>query len=115
MPLENNNHIKILMLVASLPPLPAGGAEIQALKLGQALSKKGVGVSFITPGKSGIKGKTLINDMPVYRLHSWLNFLFELFSGVKKRKQKITTRIEYDDKNELTSQINRNVSWPTVL
>ncbi|HEX4849883.1 MAG TPA: glycosyltransferase family 4 protein, partial [Puia sp.] len=103
------------MLVASLPPMPAGGAEIQALKLAETLTKKGVKVSFITPGNSKNKGLGILGKMPVYRLHSWLNGIFESLSAAKKNKQSPNTRIEYDDKKEITNQITRKAGWPTVI
>jgi len=112
---ENTDHIRIMMLVASLPPSPVGGAEIQALRLGRALGKKKVSVSFIAPGNAHAHGKTMIDNMPVYRLHSWLNRLFVSASALKKRKQKIITQIEYDDSKELTDQIIRKAGWATVI
>lgn len=106
-----------MMLVPSLPPLPVGGAEMQALRLGEALTQKGISVSFITPGKNrlakGTKGD--IGGMPVYRMHSWPNALFGWLSGLKKKRQKPVTRIEYDDSKEITGKISGKVGWPTII
>ena len=44
------------MLLPSLPPMAAGGAEMQALRLGKKLMEKGVAIQFVTPGKGKIKG-----------------------------------------------------------
>jgi glycosyltransferase involved in cell wall biosynthesis len=103
------------MLVASLPPVPAGGAEMQALKLAGTLSQKGITVGFIMPGKPDVTGMIRIAGMPVYRLHSWANAFFGRLSSYKKRKQPSAVRIEYDDAKEPTSQMIRKVGWPTVV
>lgn len=104
------------MIAASLPPLPAGGAETQALRLGEALTADGVVIRFITPGKGDIGGETTINGMPVYRLNSLANRLFGRLSGWKKKKTAIAaTRIEYDDTTETTNRINSRVGWPTII
>jgi len=105
-----------MMLAASLPPLPAGGAETQALRLGEALTADGIIIRFITPGKGSISGETTIRGMPVYRLNSFANRLFNRVSGWKKEKTAISaTRIEYDDATETTNRINSRVGWPTII
>jgi glycosyltransferase involved in cell wall biosynthesis len=115
------------MLAASLPPLPAGGAEMQALLLGEALGRKDLSVCFITPGKgnAGAGAGTVagtgtgtvpgIKGMPVFRLNSWINRLFGWLSGIKKKQRQSPTRIEYDDRTETTRQIGTRVGWPTVV
>ena len=104
-----------MMLVASLPPVAAGGAEMQALKLAETLSQKGITIHFIMPGKPGVRGMIQMAGMPVYRLHSWMNALFARLSSYKKNKQPSITRIEYDDAKEPTNQMTRKVGWPTVI
>lgn len=104
------------MIAASLPPLPAGGAETQALRLGEALTAKGVIVRFITPGKGTASGEATINGMTVYRLNSLANRLFGRLSGWKKKQGPApVTRIEYDDTTETTNRISSRVGWPTVI
>ena len=104
-----------MMLVPSLPPLPVGGSEMQALKLGKALSEQGVIVRFIMPGKNDIKGEDQIFGMAVYRLNSWLNRIFGWISLQSKKKKVKNTRIEYNDKNEVTDQMTSRAGWPTVI
>jgi glycosyltransferase involved in cell wall biosynthesis len=107
-----------MMIVASLPPLPAGGAEWQALRLGEALVEKGIDVTYLTPGKGPVKGQTAIRGMPVYRLTSVLSRLFDVLSAKKTeqvKKSASPTRIEYDDRQEVTTEITRKVGWPTVV
>jgi glycosyltransferase involved in cell wall biosynthesis len=113
---EPKDRISVIMIAASLPPLPAGGAEMQALRLGEALGRKGVTVRFITPGKGSLKGKDDIGGMTVFRLNSWMNRLFGRLSTLKKRKDQPTpTRIEYDDSTGTTRQISSRVGWPTII
>ena len=104
------------MIAASLPPLPAGGAEMQALRLGKALTRKDVAVSYITPGRAGAEGKGELDGMPVFRLNSIFNRLFAgLSSFRKKQRPALPTRIEYDDATEQTRQIASRVGWPTII
>src|ERR1700722_15615722 len=113
--------MQTIMIVASFPPLPAGGAEWQALRLGEQLSSKGVTVTFLTPGKGAVKGKTSMHGMTVYRFTSWLSKAFNGLSSISKtmrnRKTLIPsrTRIEYDDRHETTNEITRKAGWPTVI
>jgi glycosyltransferase involved in cell wall biosynthesis len=112
---ENKGEIKVLMLVPSLPPMPAGGAEMQALKLGEVLTQMGIKVSFITPGNSKCKGNGIVNNLPVYRMHSIMNGIFEKLAAFRKKNKQSVPQIEYDDNKEITNQITRKVSWPTVM
>jgi glycosyltransferase involved in cell wall biosynthesis len=112
---ENKNNLKIAMLAASLPPMPAGGAEIQALQLAKELSNRGHSVFFVTPGADGAKGKTSLDGIVIYRLHSILNKIFMWLSNLKKRKQKQATQIEYEDGKEITNTIINKVGWPTIV
>jgi glycosyltransferase involved in cell wall biosynthesis len=115
MHLKNNQEIRVVMLAASLPPMPAGGAEMQALRLAEELSGKGIKVIFITPGKPGLKGMTRIGEVVIYRLHSWMNGLFTRVAAFRKKKPSENIRVEYDDSKEITTQINKKVGWPTVI
>src|ERR1700761_5901511 len=99
--------MQIIMIAASLPPLPAGGAEWQALRLGEELGKRGVTATFLTPGKGAVKGRTTINGMTAYRLTSPFSRLFERLSARKKAVKNdvvSVTRIEYDDDKETTNE-----------
>ncbi len=107
--------MNIIMITASLPPLPSGGAELQALKLGEELGERGLSVSFLTPGKGPIRGGSTIKGMPVYYLHSIFNRAFERLSLLKKKREIHSARIEYDDLKEVTNEITRRVGWATVV
>jgi glycosyltransferase involved in cell wall biosynthesis len=112
---ENKNNLKIAMLAASLPPMPAGGAEMQALQLARELSNLGHSVFFITPGDNGIAGKTKLDGIIIYRLHSIFNKIFKTVSNLGKKKHKQLTQIEYEDSTEITNTIISNVRWPTIV
>ena len=112
---KKNRSIRVIMLVPALPPLPAGGAELQALKLGEALTEKEVEVRFIMPGKGNIKGKTIISGMTVYRMSSWMNRFFGFLSSYKKNQTSKIDRVEYDDEHEITNQLTKKVGLPSVI
>ena len=103
------------MLLPSLPPMAAGGAEMQALRLGKKLMEKGAAIQFVTPGKGKIKGRTDIEGMTVMRLYSFAGRLFEFLSKLKKKNIKKTAKIEYDDAHDKVDEIDNPVGWPTVL
>lgn len=103
------------MLLPSLPPMAAGGAEMQALRLGKKLMEKGVAVQFVTPGKGKIKGRTDIEGILVMRLYSFASRLFEFLSGLKKKSTKKIIKIEYDDAHDKVDEIDKPVGWPTFL
>jgi glycosyltransferase involved in cell wall biosynthesis len=107
--------MNIVMIVASLPPSQAGGAELQALKLGQELRKKDISVEFLTPSSNHLKGKSKLNGMTVLRLHSFPGRIFAFFSNLKKKQRKLDIKIEYDDQREVTDEITKVVSWPTLV
>ena len=99
----------VLMVVQSLPPLASGGAEIQALRLAEILIQKGIKVSFISPGVGKIKGYSEINGIPVFRLHSFLNYLLDLLFIIQKNSPPSKTVIEYDDTIKTNNTINRKI------
>lgn len=105
----NEQRIKIVMVVQSLPPLPSGGAEIQALRLAVQLSTQGIDVMFITPGTGKLKGPTLIDGIPVYRLHSPLNYLLDLLFYIQKKSPPPKTVIDYDDNAQQHNVISRKI------
>ena len=97
------------MLVQSLPPLPAGGAERNAMVLGKKLSEKGIHVSFITPGVGKVKGKKILGDIEIYYLHSWFNYLLDFLFVIKKKSRSNQIKIEYDDAAEKTNEITAGI------
>lgn len=94
------------MVLDKLPPFSIGGAEVQALRLARALQSRGVAVTFLTPGRDNVKGKGLVEEMPVYRLHSLLNYPWDWAATFKKKMPvKAKVKIEYDDSKEVTNQV----------
>ena len=112
---KNDSTIRVIMLLASLPPLAAGGAEKQALRLGKRLIEKGISLQFIIPGKREVKGSANIEGMPVIRLYSFASRFFEFLSDLKKKNTKKAVKIEYDDAHDNVEEIDRPVGWPTVV
>lgn len=112
---KNDSTVRVIMLMPSLPPMAAGGAEMQALRLGKKLIEKGAAIQFVTPGKGKIKGRTDIEGMPVMRLYSFASRLFEFLSKLKKKNTKKTVKIEYDDAHDKVDEIDSPAGWPTVL
>lgn len=112
---EQTKPLNIVMLVASLPPLPCGGAEMQALALSKVLAREGHEIIFVTPGKGKIKGKSILEGMQIYRLHSFANTCFNWLAGIKKKHTSSPVKIEYNDKEESTGIIATKVGWPTRI
>ena len=99
------------MILDKLPPLPVGGAEIQALRLSKELVRKGVQVTFLTPGRDRVKGYGDIDGIPVFRLHSFLNYFWDFFSAMKKKATvRAAARIEYDDNLERTTEVTTPIA-----
>jgi glycosyltransferase involved in cell wall biosynthesis len=105
--------IHVLMLLASLPPGRAGGAEIQGLALASELQAQGVQVSILTPGKDSPKGA--VPGIPVYRLHSWPARIFAFLSRVKPRTEKKTAPVALDESRDAVAQISGKIRWTQVL
>lgn len=103
------------MLVSSLPPLPAGGAEKQALLLAKKMIEKGLEVTFISPGQNKAKDITSIEGITIIRPYSIFSRLFEFFAGFKKKHFKKNVRIDYTDNPDAHNEINNPVGWPTVV
>ncbi len=94
------------MLFDKLPPLGIGGAETQAIRLAKILIQMGINVIFITPGRDKIKGFGEIEGIPVYRLHSFLNYFWDLLSALKKKTSaEPHVKIEFDDRSEKTNEV----------
>jgi glycosyltransferase involved in cell wall biosynthesis len=102
---SGNKKITVLMIVQSLPPLPAGGAEIQALRLSKKLVERGIEVLFVMPGVGKVRGKTEWEGIPGYALHSLPNYLLDILFFVKKKTKPRISKIEYDDASEKTDAI----------
>ena len=101
--------VNVLMVVQSLPPTPSGGAELQALRLAQKLIEHGINVKFITPGFRGLKGSFIVNGVPVYRLHSSLNYILDLLFLLQRKAPAPKTVIEYDDSVNNYNVISRKI------
>lgn len=112
---KNNHKLRIVMLAASLPPMRAGGAEMQALQLAKELETKGHDVFFITPGDNNVSGSSTVQGLTVYRLHSVFNRIFLWLSKMKKRSKPDAVQIEFDDSKDITNMIVTRSGWPTKL
>jgi glycosyltransferase involved in cell wall biosynthesis len=112
---NNPPPIRVMMIVQSLPPLPSGGAEIQALRLAEILSKKGIEPIFITPGVGRLKGRSTINGISVYRLHSPLNYLLDLLFFIQKKSPAPKTVIEFNDEVSKNNVISRKIGFGATL
>ena len=107
--------VRVMMIVASLPPGKVGGAETQALRLGKELVNQNVSTWFVTPGTKNCKGDGKVDQLAVSRPYSVLSFLFEAMSILRKKAREKQVQIEFDDKSEITNSIQTKVSWPTLL
>ena len=99
------------MLFDKLPPIGIGGAETQAIRLAKRLIRLKINVIFITPGRDNIKGFGEIEGIPVYRLHSFLNYFWDMFSAIKKKASgHPRVQIEYDDASERTNEVTTPIA-----
>ena len=104
-----------MMLVASLPPQKAGGAELQSLLLANELRNHNVHPWFVCPGTTAIKGESTLQSNNVSRPYSLLTYLFEKLAILRKKSTPKEVRIEYNDTEEVTNKIISRVSWPTLI
>jgi len=112
---ENEKPIRVMMLVASLPPNKVGGAEMQALRLGKELLHENVQPWFVTPGTRENHGEGMLDNLRVSRPYSIMSFLFSFFSRVKSKRKTTRIQIEFDDSKQITNRIQTKVSWPTLV
>jgi hypothetical protein len=106
---DKTKKLHVVMIVQSLPPEPSGGAEIQGLRIAEKLIEKDVDVIFISPGTAKLKGHFLINNVPVYRLHSPLSYITDVLFFVKRKSKPPPIIIEYDDQKQVTDAITRKI------
>jgi glycosyltransferase involved in cell wall biosynthesis len=97
------------MILGGMPPLPIGGAEIQAIRLCQELNKLGVETEIITYGKIWDSKYGEYNDVPFRRLSSVLDLFTDILSLVKPKQKVPVTKIVYDDSKEKTAEISSKV------
>ncbi len=105
--------ISVLMVVAHLPPLGLGGAEIQAMRLSKQLQTRNIDIKIVTWGKIWHKRKGKIDGLRFHRLHSPWNVILDLPSLVKPSdsgRSAGAVKIEYDDSetenNKVTGKVN---------
>jgi glycosyltransferase involved in cell wall biosynthesis len=104
--IKTNSSLTVIMIFDKLPPLGAGGAEIQAIRLAKRLIQQGVEIIFLTPGRDNVKGYGELDGIPVHRLHSFLNYFWDLLSAMKKKtRTQEYVQIEYDDMLERTNEV----------
>jgi glycosyltransferase involved in cell wall biosynthesis len=103
---KESKSLTVIMILDKLPPLGVGGAETQALRLSKRLIQIGVNVIFLTPGRDKIKGYGEVEGMPVYRLHSFFNYAWDILSALKKKTVvEPVVQIEYDDATQRTNEV----------
>lgn len=114
--IEKESHSpRIVMVVPTLPPLPIGGAEMQAMKLCRHLLDRGMDVKVITFGKLWHPRRGEFNGVPFTRLRSILNILVDFLTLFKKKKALQPSKIIYDDKKEITTEINSTVGIAMIV
>jgi glycosyltransferase involved in cell wall biosynthesis len=111
---KKNNSPRIVMILTNLPPMQMGGAEMQAMKLCRQLLVMGFDVKVITWGKIWHPKKGEYNGVPYTRLRSLINLVSDLPSLLKKKKSSSPTKIDYDDKLEVTTEMNSKV-WSGMI
>lgn len=103
---RKDKSFTVIMILDQLPPLGVGGAETQAIRLSKRLVQLNVRVIFLTPGRDNIKGYGELDGIPVYRLHSFLNFFWDILSALRKKTMtQARVQIEYDDASQRTNEV----------
>ncbi len=93
-----------------MPPLPVGGAEIQAVRLCKELNRLGVETEIITYGKIWDKKHGEYDGFPFTRLSSVLDLFSDVLSLLKPKQKTITTtKIDYTNATEKTAEITGKV------
>jgi glycosyltransferase involved in cell wall biosynthesis len=82
---KSRDDISIAMIIPNFPPLSSGGAELQCLKLSRALIREGVRVLVVTQGQRNLPKNDVVDGVPVYRIFSILNSLWQLLARFKKK------------------------------
>jgi glycosyltransferase involved in cell wall biosynthesis len=105
------------MLLGSMPPMPIGGAEIQAIRLYKNLTALGIKVQVITWGKLWHGKNGVYSGVPFIRIKSLINVITDIPSLFKrtKRRPPEKTKIFYDDKSEITDQMTGKVWLGMIL
>src|SRR5579875_2512292 len=112
---NKDKAVAVVMILQSLPPMPVGGAEIQALRLGKELVKRGVAVTLLCPAERGHKGKGELDGMKLYKLHSFLNLILDLLFFLQKKIPKQPVTIEYNDSITDNNTITRKIGLGSRL
>jgi glycosyltransferase involved in cell wall biosynthesis len=102
------------MILASLPPMPVGGAEVQAIELCRHLQQMGVNIHVITWGKIWHRKTDVYKGIPFTRISSVLDIAADLLSLFKRKEKKTVTKILYDDSKERTREISGKV-WAGMV
>ena len=105
------------MLLGSMPPMPIGGAEIQAIRIYKALTAQDIKIKVLTWGKLWHKKKDTYSNVPFVRIKSVLNLVTDIPSVFKKKNQGSAkkTKIVYNDKLEITNQVTSKVWFGMIL
>jgi glycosyltransferase involved in cell wall biosynthesis len=106
---KENKRLRVVMILGSMPPMPMGGAEIQAVRLCKELNKMNVETEIITYGKIWNARRGEFDGVPFRRLSSILDLFTDVLSLLKPKPQKQTIKIVYDDSKEKTAEITSKV------
>ncbi|MEO8582510.1 MAG: glycosyltransferase family 4 protein, partial [Flavitalea sp.] len=108
-PLAIKKPLRVVMILGSLPPMPVGGAEVQAIELCKQLNKIGIETEVLTFGKIWDRKNDTYKGIPFVRLSSILDLLTDALSLLKRKKPVKATKIVYSDKTERTREITGKV------
>ncbi|MBL7699259.1 MAG: glycosyltransferase family 4 protein [Chitinophagaceae bacterium] len=106
---KTNKPIRVVMILASMPPMPVGGAEVQAVRLCRYLNKIGVQTEIITWGKIWHRRRGEFKDVSFRRLSSVLDLAMDLLSLLKPPPKPGKVKIAYDSNDSGTAEISRKV------
>lgn len=112
--IKENKRLRVVMILGSMPPMPMGGAEIQAVRLCKELNKINVETEIITYGKIWTARHGEYNGVRFRRLSSVLDLFTDLLSLLKPKSKKTATKIVYDDSKEKTAEITSKV-WVGMI
>lgn len=106
---DTNKPIRVVMILASMPPMPVGGAEVQAVRLCGYLNRIGVETEIITWGKVWHKRKGEFKNMSFTRLSSILDLATDILSLMKPKRKPGKVKIVYDKTDSGTAEISGKV------
>jgi len=113
----DHNSPRIVMLLASLPPMHMGGAEMQGMLLCKHLNDAGIATHVITYGKIWDRSTGEYKGIRFTRIRSVLNVLTDIPSLFKRRLKHSAgpTKILYENKIPAHNAMTTKIGVGTVL